>query len=188
MDMVLIPLICYLVLWFQYLTQNINNEISFYQIIWPIFLLAFIFYPISGQYNGILRYLGSFSLYTILIRNLILILTLSIFGFLFKTPVLPIRSLILLWLLMSFVYGAFRFILRDLLVKYKSYSTKNITKVVIYGAGAAGVQLAASLRLNNNYSILAFIDDSKDLWDRTINGLNIYSPQFLLKNNRQIDV
>ena len=187
MDLILIPFICYLVLWLQYITQDRAGAISYYSITWPLCLLAFFFYPLSGQYNGFVRYLGSYSLYSILLRNFFLIFILSIIGFLFNFDILPIRSLILLWLLMSFINGSIRFIIRDLLVRYKSYSTNIKTRILIYGAGAAGVQLSASLRINNKYSIIGFIDDSSDLWNRTINGIKIYPPNFLLNKKSEID-
>ena len=187
MDLILIPFVCYLVLWFQYITENRGNAISYYSITWPLCLIAFFLYPLSGQYTGFIRYLGSFSLYSILIRNFFLIFILSIIGLLFDFEILPIRSLILLWLLMSFFNGSIRFIIRDFLNKYKSYPRKKIKKILIYGAGAAGVQLAASIRINNNYAILGFIDDSSELWNRTINGIKIYSPKFLLNKKSEID-
>ena len=102
MDLILIPFVCYLVLWFQYITENRGNAISYYSITWPLCLIAFFLYPLSGQYTGFIRYLGSFSLYSILLRNFFLIFILSIIGLLFDVEILPIRSLILLWLLMSF--------------------------------------------------------------------------------------
>ena len=188
MDLILIPLICYLVLWFQYLSSDKLDIVFYFSIALPIFLTAFFFYPLSGQYNGLLRYLGSNSLYIIFLRNFCLIFASSTIGFLFDLQRMPFRSLILLWLLISFISGSIRFILRDLLIKYKSYyPSKAIIKIVIYGAGAAGVQLAAALRISNKYKILAFIDDSSDLWNRSINGVKIYSPKFLSTNNHLID-
>ncbi|MFT6466241.1 polysaccharide biosynthesis protein [Halopseudomonas sp.] len=48
--------------------------------------------------------------------------------------------------------------------------------VAIYGAGAAGTQLLASLRVGKLYRPVAFIDDNQDLVDRHIAGLPVYSP------------
>ncbi|WOD12610.1 nucleoside-diphosphate sugar epimerase/dehydratase [Pseudomonas sp. NyZ704] len=50
------------------------------------------------------------------------------------------------------------------------------TPVAIYGAGAAGTQLLASLRVGKLYRPVAFIDDNQDLVDRHIAGLPVYSP------------
>src|SRR5690606_41075816 len=47
--------------------------------------------------------------------------------------------------------------------------------VAIYGAGAAGLQLLASLNVGRLYKTVAFIDDDSDLVGRTIAGLHVYS-------------
>ena len=60
-------------------------------------------------------------------------------------------------------------------------------KVIIYGAGNAGAQLAASSRIGRDYEVLAFIDDSPDLWGRNLNGQNIYSPSLIHKFKDNID-
>ena len=47
----------------------------------------------------------------------------------------------------------------------------NKVRVAIYGAGNAGAQLAASLRLTGSHIIKCFIDDSPYLWNRELNGI-----------------
>ena len=53
-----------------------------------------------------------------------------------------------------------RFVLRDLLLYLITITNKSkVQKVGIYGAGSAGAQLAASLKLDGNYSTMFFFDD-----------------------------
>ncbi|CEA06319.1 nucleotide sugar epimerase/dehydratase WbpM [Pseudomonas saudimassiliensis] len=47
--------------------------------------------------------------------------------------------------------------------------------VAIYGAGAAGTQLLASLKVGRMYKAVAFVDDDPQLIGRTIAGLPVYS-------------
>lgn len=47
--------------------------------------------------------------------------------------------------------------------------------VAIYGAGAAGTQLLASLKVGRMYKAVAFVDDDPKLIGRTIAGLPVYS-------------
>jgi FlaA1/EpsC-like NDP-sugar epimerase len=54
-----------------------------------------------------------------------------------------------------------------------------MVRVAIYGAGEAGAQLAAALRLAGNHQIITFLDDAPSLWRRTINGIPIQPPQVL---------
>ncbi|MES0872514.1 polysaccharide biosynthesis protein [Sinimarinibacterium thermocellulolyticum] len=50
------------------------------------------------------------------------------------------------------------------------------TRVLIYGAGAAGAQLASALRIGREYKPVAFADDRADLRGRMLLGLAIYAP------------
>ena len=76
-----------------------------------------------------------------------------------------------------------RIILRDLIFKFQ-YFTKSklsIPKVIIYGAGDAGAQLANSIRTSNKFKILMFIDDNPELWQRSLYGIKINPPDKLKK-------
>ena len=66
-------------------------------------------------------------------------------------------------------------ILRDQ-ITVKPFRNKNkMKRVVIYGAGVAGAQLANSINLEASHIIKSFIDDSPKLWDREIyNITDIY--------------
>ena len=54
-----------------------------------------------------------------------------------------------------------------------------LPKVVIYGAGAAGNQLVAALRLGKQMRPVAFIDDDCSIADRVISGLQVYKPKHI---------
>ena len=49
-------------------------------------------------------------------------------------------------------------------------------RLLIYGAGEAGVQTASALGLSRQFQLLGFIDDDKKKAGRSINGLNIMPP------------
>ena len=83
--------------------------------------------------------------------------------------------------------GAVRFGLRDLLLSLRTVLHKDMVRVAIYGAGEAGAQLAASLRLAGNHQIITFLDDDPLLWNRTINGFPIQSPLILSDIQHQLD-
>tara|TARA_A100001011_G_scaffold143180_1_gene151191 strand:- start:7802 stop:9292 length:1491 start_codon:yes stop_codon:yes gene_type:complete len=51
----------------------------------------------------------------------------------------------------------------------------------IYGAGAAGTQLLASLKLSGRLNTIAFFDDNPKLWGTKINEVKIYSPHQIYK-------
>ena len=63
----------------------------------------------------------------------------------------------------------------------KYSKNKNINNSIgIYGAGAAGTQLLASLKLSR-LNIIAFFDDNPKLWGTKINEVKIYPPHQIYK-------
>ncbi|MBY4598613.1 polysaccharide biosynthesis protein [bacterium BD-1] len=55
----------------------------------------------------------------------------------------------------------------------------NAPGVLIYGAGAAGQQLGASLRMMSNQRLVGFVDDDVTLQGRKLDGLPVYAPEQL---------
>ena len=84
---------------------------------------------------------------------------LMIFGWLLSLSMPPFSSWLLLWLLLTSLIGSVRFGLRDLLQSLRTKPLSSLTRVAIYGAGSAGLQLAAALRLANSHCVTLFVDD-----------------------------
>ena len=80
-----------------------------------------------------------------------------------------------------------RFIYKDTFQKKITLKSKNAKSIAIYGAGGAGRQLAAALRISNLYKVRFFVDDDSSLWYREINGIKIYPPNSLNKTAIKID-
>src|SRR5690606_38941990 len=84
---------------------------------------------------------------------------------------IPVSALPIYWSLALIYVGGSRFIVRGLLNFRWSNGTQ---RVVIYGAGGAGVQLATGLMRSGRYHPIAFIDDNTSLQGSTINGLEVF--------------
>ncbi len=154
------------------------NLILIYVYTLPLALILFIF---TGQYKGLSRYLGSPDFYKISFRNLsILAYQLIIFNKSLNFQYMK-QFFILNFIIYTFLSGILRFIFRDILKKYYSPKTNRVSKIkkraLIYGAGAAGAQLSASLGLNNSYQIIGFLDDNVNLQGRELSGYAIYNPK-----------
>lgn len=54
-----------------------------------------------------------------------------------------------------------------------------VPRVLIYGAGSTGRQLAAALRNSHQMCVVGFLDDDAVLWGQSLNGLTIYKPSEL---------
>ena len=76
--------------------------------------------------------------------------------------------------------------IKGFLIYFKN-NKKAKDKVYIYGAGAAGIQLAASILVEGKTEIKGFLDDNKKLWGRSLKGLKIYPPSILEKNKIRIN-
>lgn len=59
-------------------------------------------------------------------------------------------------------------------LQWKSRSHDSLKKVVIYGAGAAGAELAETLQVGHEFLPVAFIDDKHALHGSEIRGLKVY--------------
>jgi FlaA1/EpsC-like NDP-sugar epimerase len=57
----------------------------------------------------------------------------------------------------------------------------NVTKVLIYGAGSDGRQLAGALAGSHDMRVMGFLDDDNNLQGHVINGLRVYQPDELAK-------
>jgi len=76
------------------------------------------------------------------------------------------------------VIGGSRWLVRNWLGEHLSGSTAEKARdgVVIYGAGDAGRQLAASLVHSNEFKFLTFVDDNAGFWGGTIDGRSVSAP------------
>lgn len=70
---------------------------------------------------------------------------------------------------------------------FETYSG-NCEAVAIYGAGGAGIQLAAALRQSNEARPVFFVDDNPNLQGLVVSGLHVYSPSKLMEKLERYDI
>ena len=147
-------------------------------------IVGIIIYFFTGHYRGLSKYLNRNLCYKFGFRNLLLIITVFLialtsnllFGNNFVLNMPPKSIWIIMWFTITFSNISFRIFVSDIRKAFNSSKLKKIPKVIIYGAGSAGAQLEASLNLIASHKILAFFDDNKHLWYRSLNGIKIYPP------------
>ena len=150
-------------------------------------LVGVLLFWLTGQYKGLTRYVGSRSFYQLALGNGLLMLFLLAFGEFFRLPSPPRSCWLLFWLCATGLCGLMRFSLRDLLWKLSLRGQVDRKSIVIYGAGAAGIQLFSSLSHSEAHRTIGFIDDDPTLWGRTIKGIPIASPDSLLTTGSRPD-
>ena len=106
----------------------------------------------------------------------------------FNVDIVPRSVIVINWLLALFAIGGIRIAVRSILSENIKFSIFNYefkskinnidskkSRVLIYGAGNAGVQLCMALNNTNQLHPVGFIDDNKELQDNTISGLKVFS-------------
>ena len=152
-----------------------------------IFCFALFIYLFTGQYKVLTKYSYSSSIYKIGLRNIFIGLLAYLFNFVDLESNNLNLNVIVLFILINTIFS---FLLRSSLSWFiKNIQDKKIASnnVIIYGAGAAGAQLASIFKIENSYNIISFIDDDKSLWGRSIYSIQIRSPSYLYKTNQKID-
>jgi len=86
----------------------------------------------------------------------------------------------------SFIYmcGS-RYAARLFLIEKRAH--KHRERVIIYGAGDAGVQLTTSLQEGDEYLPVAMLDDDTNLHGKKVKGLEVYPPSDLTALCREFD-
>jgi len=184
-DFIVIVCILFVSFWIRlgYLFYPSGNEWLLI-VIYSSPLLALPTFFSLGLYHEVIRYLGFKALWRI-------VQAASIYGALwglvvFMTQVSPVPGSVIIinWGLVILIIGSSRIFARWLLL----IGQNNYNNVVVYGAGSAGRQLSTALSQSKEYSPIAFIDDSTEINNHSINGLKVFSPDDLqsLIDNKDI--
>lgn len=93
---------------------------------------------------------------------------------------LPASVYFIFTLLLMVMSVTWRVALRQLIIQIYRRGSDRI-RVLIYGAGQTGQQLAAALRHGNDITPVAFLDDNPTLQSLDVSGLRVYAPANLQK-------
>lgn len=149
-----------------------------------------------GMYRAVMRYFGNDALIAIIkaVSLSALLLALVVFWYSNHKTVVPRSIIFNYWWLSLVIIGGLRLCMRQYFMgdwftaaKHVPFTSRDdgLTKVAIYGAGVAGNQLVAALRMGRVMRPVAFIDDDASIADRSISGLQVYKPKHI---QQMIDV
>lgn len=163
--------------------------------IWLWLIAPFVALPVFvlfGLYQTVIRYIGFSSLWRVFQAISLYALLWGVVTFMSGLNLTPRSVVIINWLVcLLFVAGA-RMVARWILT-YRAPgflgAERDIRKnVVIYGAGAAGMQLAIATSFSNDMRPVAFVDDDPLLVNQQVNGLRVYHPEQLERLIREYAV
>ena len=163
---------------FNLVSQTNNN--SQLEISLLVSLLCVLIFYLMGVYRSVLRFidLNFLKLITksILILFLVFIFLITFLFTHFAQESPTGLTLILMALMSAAMIIASRLVANNFL-SFKASQKR----VVIYGAGSAGMQLAGALRVSREIQPIAFIDENSSLHDTFIGGLKVLHPRKLRK-------
>ena len=145
--------------------------------IWVLIAVQMLALLISGLYRSVLRHAGS-ELLVLLLRSVLLGAGLfALLDLMLEEYRIP-RSIIVMSAAFSFLCLLstrlmIRWVVRLHMVEPQQ--RENLQRVVIYGAGSAGLQLYDSLRQEGRYQLAAFVDDNPKLQGGMVRGISIIS-------------
>ncbi|NVZ86819.1 polysaccharide biosynthesis protein [Pseudomonas yamanorum] len=145
-----------------------------------------------GMYRAVMRYFGNDALIAIIkaVSLSSLILGVVVFWYSNHQNVIPRSIIFNYWWLSLIMIGGLRLSMRQYFLgdwfsaaQHVPFANRDdgLPKVAVYGAGAAGNQLVAALRMGRVMRPVAFIDDDVSIADRVIAGLQVYKPKHIQK-------
>ncbi|AKA23324.1 polysaccharide biosynthesis protein [Pseudomonas chlororaphis] len=143
-----------------------------------------------GMYRAVMRYFGNDALIAIVkaVTFSALILGVVVYWYSNHQNVIPRSIIFNYWWLSLMMLGGLRLAMRQYFVgdwfaavQHVPFTNRDngLPRVAIYGAGAAGNQLVAALRMGRVMRPVAFIDDDNGISDRVISGLQVYKPKHI---------
>lgn len=141
-----------------------------------------------GMYRAVMRYFGNDALMVIVkaVGLSSLLLALVVYWYSNHATLVPRSIIFNYWWLSLVMLGGLRLLMRHYFMRDWFSAVQHVPfakpddglpRVAIYGAGAAGNQLLAALRMGRTMRPVAFIDDDPDIAGRVISGLHVYKPQ-----------
>ncbi|WP_263217573.1 polysaccharide biosynthesis protein [Pseudomonas atacamensis] len=149
-----------------------------------------------GMYRAVMRYFGNDALIAIVkaVSLSSLILAVVVYWYSNHSSVVPRSIIFNYWWLSLVIIGGLRLCMRQYFMgdwfsaaQHVPFTNRDdgLIRVAVYGAGVAGNQLVAALRMGRVMRPVAFIDDDASIADRSISGLQVYKPKHI---QQMIDV
>ncbi len=173
--------LCVLTVWFAYCLR-LDDWVILEGVEWlpavVSLLVAIPIFIVLGLYRAIFRYAGLSAFVTVL-------KAVAIYGLAFMTiftaisvPGVPRTVGILQPLLLLICIGLSRIWTRYWLgnAYQRLLNRSQLAKVLIYGAGASGRQLAGALANSAELNVVGYLDDDRNLHSSIMGGLPIYDP------------
>ncbi|EJO9872729.1 polysaccharide biosynthesis protein [Vibrio vulnificus] len=172
-DTLLITFSFFMAIWVRYGELAISVSAEIWLTLAGTIVVTLIAFTRLGLYRAVLRYLTFHALTVVVLGALISALSITTFAYFFNAEV-PRTVPVIYMTFLALLCGGARMMVRSLIVQA---SRKGCERVLIYGAGSTGRQLAIALRNAESYQVKGFIDNDPSLENTIIQGLTVHSSQ-----------
>lgn len=148
--------------------KPLDDVLTKYVVLGTLVVTIFSFTKL-GLYRAVLRYLTFHALAVVSLGTIISAASISVLAF-YLDALVPRSVPIIYGAFLCLLCGGSRLVIRVLV---SQANDKGMKKVLIYGAGAAGRQLALALRSSETHKVVGFVDEDKTLYNTIIMGLKV---------------
>lgn len=173
---------------FDYFGADNFNRFNFFYPLAVVLLFRFNSFLITKSYTGIIKYTSTQDairiFYAITTSTLGILVVEALYYFYAGTHLLKPTVIITDAFVVTVLLSGFRIGVKVMYSQIKpTDSISNKRKIIIYGAGEAGVLVKRSLERDPrwNRKVIAYIDDNASLQGKTVEGVKIYPPDVDLK-------
>lgn len=166
-----------------YLSLNEFPPVTMEQEVWFYLLAPSISIPIFvrvGLYRAVVRYIGTRIIQTAVNAVTLATVAIALAGFFLIGEAIPGSTYFIYWLLAVLYMTLSRLYLKNWYLAFMGAS-EDCRRIIVYGAGHAGMQLATSLQTSRLYRPVAFVDDSEKLHGHIVQDLVVRSPADLAR-------
>ncbi|HAS8286370.1 TPA: polysaccharide biosynthesis protein [Vibrio vulnificus] len=172
-DALLITFSFFMAIWVRYGEVAISVSAETWLTLTGTVVVTLVTFTKLGLYRAVLRYLTFHALTVVVLGAFISALSITTFAYFFNAEV-PRTVPVIYMTFLALLCGGARMMVRSLIVQA---SRKGCERVLIYGAGSTGRQLAIALRNAETYQVKGFIDNDPSLENTIIQGLTVHSSQ-----------
>lgn len=157
--------------------QSVSSISEHASLFLVIVLIALPVFVQQRLYRAIIRFVGAQMVFSVLRSVSLVALSLAGVGLLIRQdpPSVIFATALVFWAFALLGIVGSRFAMRAYLMRQYLVGER----VAIYGAGEAGVSLVSTLAGGQNFVPVVYLDDSPALQGRSINGVQVYSPDEL---------
>ena len=146
--------------------------------VWAVGVVVFVAIGVFarfGLYRAVIRFISPQALAPVAAGATAAMVAFLLLAKIDGPPGVAYTTLVIFWIMALLGVGGVRYLARSFFLSDPD-ARRDGHRVLIYGAGSAGVQLASALRSGGKFIPLAFVDDNESLHRTHVGGIEVVGP------------